>query len=202
MGALVVPQLASAAWWNPMTWFEGSKSEPVTPVNTDEQTEEVQTNTKSASSNVLPPVETKVIEKQVIKEIPVEKVIEKVVTKSDQAVIDENNLLKSKIKNLETQILGYAKEINSLKAKIQELEVPLTQAENRRKELNTQIAKIDVGLVTLEVNGIENKAGPNYYTITFCSESGSTSSSCSTKEYTYNELKILKAKLQAELASL
>ena len=201
--AVTVPQIVFATWWNPASWFEEKKvenSQSIEEFVTQQTPESISENTTLPSKQ-----EPEIIEKTVIKEVkvPVEKIVEKVIIKPDQSVINENNLLKNKIKDLETQIARYVTEINSLKAKIEILETPLTQTSGRGKELNAQIAQIDVGLVTLEVNGIDkNEAGPNYYSITLCSQNSSTSSSCSTKNYTYGELKILKVKLQAELVNL
>ena len=83
--------MVSAIWWSPISWFR-EKEFVVTPLN--EEVKQIPTTSKPSIT------EPQTIEKEIIKEVPVEKIVEKIITKPDQLVIDENNFLKNKIKEL------------------------------------------------------------------------------------------------------
>lgn len=158
LSAIVIPQIASAVWWNPASWFK-EKTPIDIPLN--EGTEQVSTTSKMSTT------EPQIIEKEIIKEVPVEKIIEKIVTKPDQSVINENNSLKNKIKELEIKLQALQAtstqcfvDLNKLQERIKELEAPLSQTEIRRRELNIQIANIDIEI---------SRVYAGYYDSSICS---------------------------------
>ncbi len=126
---LTIPQLVSAIWWNPISWFEAKGLEIVQPINNKSQSEiELSTNdnTKDKSSAT----ETKIVEKEIIKKIPVEKIVKKVITIPDQSIVNENNQLKTKIKELENEIAELKKDENLIEIKKKNLTAEIINIES------------------------------------------------------------------------
>lgn len=96
--ALIIPQVTFAAWWNPTTWFNRERAiiEPAM--------------TKNESSMTDP----EIIEKEIIKEIPVEK-----------TVTIENPAQSQKIKELVSQLEEANKTIRNLRAQIENLQTQI-----------------------------------------------------------------------------
>ena len=136
----ILPQVASASWWNPLTWFQQEKVE--------------YKNTESIQPNVVNEVESpatttsakepEVVEKTVIKEVkvPVEKVVEKTVTIQDQNVVNENTDLKAKIKDLESKY-------NQCSASLAKLQSTISQTEAQKKVIEEKIKEIENEIYTL-----------------------------------------------------
>ena len=107
----MIPQLVFAAWWNPLTWFTSelpaTKSEPIQQPKIDQQSEAVDNDPLNLFNDEPPITESKIIEKETIKEVPVEKRV--VVNDPDQA---------QKIKELTAQLDQANKTIASLKSQI------------------------------------------------------------------------------------
>jgi hypothetical protein len=144
----IIPQVTFAAWWNPRTWFVPRDTKNLHLEEVIKNDELVPSKEQSAvSTSSLGTSETKIVERVVTKTIPVDRVVEKIVIQSDQSVIDENNLLKIKIKELQAISNQCVVDTEGLQARIKQLEAPLTQAEAQRKATLTSIANMDLEIM-------------------------------------------------------
>lgn len=111
--SITLPQLASAVWWNPTTWFKSEvKFEAPVKEQADFYSEQQFTN------------EPEVVEREVIKEIPVEKTITK--------TIDNPELLK--------QVTSLKAEVSKYKTSLEESNTYATQ---KIGELNSKISELN-----------------------------------------------------------
>lgn len=122
--AITTPQIASAIWWNPTTWFQETNQ-----VFEPQKIKEV---TDKPTETVKEKAVEKPIIKEVVKEVPVEKVVEKIV--SDPKLLEEIKALKAKIVTLEarqcTPALGGT-------------------SDTRKKQIDIEIAQLDTMIINL-----------------------------------------------------
>lgn len=97
---LIAPSVASAAWWNPLSWFE----KPNTP------TEQVQVNVQDQQ----PPI----AENQTTEQTPVvqEKIIEKTITVDNPELQKQINSLLQENADLKTKVISLTSSLNICKA--------------------------------------------------------------------------------------
>lgn len=158
--ALLLPFTASAAWWNPLTWFDSPSYE-------------------TASVTEIPVVETeepKTIE--VIKEVPVETVKEVVktetVTVQDPALQARINQLISENASLRAQVASLTGQISTLQSTIDSLNNRLGQqvsTDEYQEELarQTNAEREDINYRITELQGLQSEIslgkyvyGPNH----------------------------------------
>ena len=182
-----MPQMVSASWWNPLSWFEEKKIEKSVDIEVMSQLSPEPTPEK-----VLPvKQEPEIIEKTVIKEVkvPVEKVVEKTVTVQDQSVVNENTALRAKVKELESKYNVCAADLTKLKTSI-------SQTEAQKKVIEVKIKEIENEIYTLNNFGY------------ICTVSSSGSSSCQNnigeqeRWPIVSQLETKKSELQIELLKL
>lgn len=202
--SITLPQITLASWWNPSSWFKGDQTESTTTNNAEIPSSVNLSNKKIDNNNIVttPTIEPKVIEKTVVKTVPVDRIVEKIVP--DQSVVNENNSLKKQIQDLQTTLKQRLDDISKLQAQIQILQGSQTAVEAKKKDLISQIANVDLEIA---------KTNNGYYDAQLCSSYPMDCDNHRSTAYPYgdtsvlhkrkiDELNVQKAQFQLELSKL
>ncbi|HRH22462.1 MAG TPA: hypothetical protein PLB51_00515 [Candidatus Paceibacterota bacterium] len=212
LGAILLPSIVHAEWWNPRTWFVQNEIKNIPELRVDagdlkrsvNEHNEVPETTATSSSVIVP--ESTVIERAVIKTVtvPVDRIVEKIVIKPDQSVIDENNSLKLKIKELQGTPNQCLIDLEKLQARIKQLEASLTQAEAQKKATLAAIASMDLEISRVRAGDYDKEictSNPSS-----CNENWQKSPTIRPPQVLLDkkiaEFEVLKAKLQLELIQM
>lgn len=212
LGLILLPSIVHAEWWDPRTWFIQNEVKNTSEVRIDIKDQEASTNTDNkvsgaviaSSSAVLP--EPKVIEMTATKTVavPVDRVVEKIIIQPDQSVIDENNLLKLKIKELQATPIQCLVDLEKLQARIKQLEMPLTQAEAQRKATMAAIANMDLEISRVRAGDYDKEICTN--NPSSCNENWQKVPTVRPPQVLLDKkigsFEVQKAKLQIELSNL
>ena len=148
---IITPQTSLAVWWNPSTWFSVK--------------EQINQNTDRENIPTVEPTQPVIIEKEVIREVPVEKIIlrpvekivEKIITKTEKV---DNPLLLKKIEDLTEEVNKLKSSLGLVSGEKGEMENRLNQEKNKIISCLKEINILDYQLTNIRNQKMCTSTGP------------------------------------------
>ena len=160
VGIFIVPQIASAAWWSPLSWFEDLKSGQKTVISSSteqvipaiQKADDVNTD-GSANENLTPKSERNVSETQRIT--------------SERNYENEIYALKQEIQSLKSNLVSIQKSYNDLQASLNNKSGSNTVSDQssakRIDNLEKRFDSMDVGGINTRLSKLESQSGSKNY---------------------------------------
>lgn len=167
VGMFIVPQVAFAAWWSPLSWFEDLKSGQKTVISSSteqaspaiQKTDDVNTD-GSANENLTPKSERSVSEAQN--------------TISEQNYDNEIYALKQEIQSLKSSLVSIQKSYNDLQASLdnksgsntvsdQSSAKRIDNLEKRVDGISKELGGVNVDGINVRLSKIESQTGSKNY---------------------------------------
>jgi predicted RNase H-like nuclease (RuvC/YqgF family) len=139
LSIFLIPSIAMASWWNPISWFSKEKQETQVTLPIEEPVA-TKTDTEQRRNEDKKEVIEKVVEKPVVKTITVQ---DPALQKQINSLIEEISSLKSKINDLSEENENLKDEISSYKENSSSLESDCDKAKNLFEDIKNQIAEIE-----------------------------------------------------------